>query len=52
MPPLSKLDADRRTCIVPRMNPVRRVLELVGLKPKERAKRVPFLSGLLKRLRG
>jgi hypothetical protein len=33
------------------MNPVRRVLELVGLKPKERTKRVPLLSGLLKRLR-
>jgi hypothetical protein len=33
------------------MNPVRRVLELVGLKPKERTKRLPLLSSTIARLR-
>jgi hypothetical protein len=33
------------------MNPLRRVLEAVGLKPKERKKRLPILSGSIDRLR-
>jgi hypothetical protein len=32
------------------MNPLRRLLEAVGLKPKERKKRLPLVEGLLKRL--
>jgi hypothetical protein len=33
------------------MNPLRRVLEITGLKPKERKKRLPLLSNSLARLR-
>jgi hypothetical protein len=33
------------------MNPLRRVLELVGLKPQERKKRLPLASNVLNRLR-
>jgi hypothetical protein len=31
------------------MNPLRRVLELTGLKPKERKKRLPLLGTLVRR---
>lgn len=33
------------------MNPLRRMLELTGLKPKERKKRLPLLSGSVNRLK-
>jgi hypothetical protein len=33
------------------MNPVRRALEAVGLKPKTRKKRLPLLSSAAARLR-
>jgi hypothetical protein len=33
------------------MNPVRRVLETVGLKPKQRRKRLPLLETAVTRLR-
>jgi hypothetical protein len=33
------------------MNPVRRFLELAGLKPKQRKKRLPILTGTLARVR-
>ena len=29
------------------MNPLRRLLELAGLKPKERKKRLPIIGGLI-----
>jgi hypothetical protein len=34
------------------MNPVRRLLELIGLKPRERKKRLPVVGNLLDRIRG
>jgi len=33
------------------MNPLRRLFELIGLKPKERKKRLPVLSSVTNRLR-
>jgi hypothetical protein len=37
--------------IVRAMNPLRRVLELTGRKPRTRKKRLPLLSGAVSRLR-
>jgi hypothetical protein len=34
------------------MNPLRRVLEMVGLKEKERKKRLPLVGSLIDRIRG
>ena len=34
-----------------RMNPLRRMLELAGLKPKERKKRLPILTSSVNRLK-
>jgi len=36
---------------VPGMNPIRRTLEAVGLKPKTRKKRLPLLSSAAARIR-
>lgn len=33
------------------MNPVRRLLEIVGLKPKQRKKRLPILTSTVDRIR-
>jgi hypothetical protein len=33
------------------MNPVRRLLELVGLKDRQRKKRLPILDSLIDRIR-
>jgi hypothetical protein len=33
------------------VNPLRRILEVTGVKPKERKKRLPLLSDALARLR-
>jgi hypothetical protein len=47
----SELAGSTGSAIVVAMNPLRRVLELAGLKPKDRKKRVPLLSGAVARLK-
>ena len=34
------------------MNPVRRLLELVGIRPKQSKKRLPVIGDLIDRIRG